>query len=1075
MVHTQGIICQSCYMGSSKGHTVLFLLLLVIMLDMPVNSREIEHSEPARLPLPVTPITPTNPKVESMVGSSDVVMQLQPEDKSIRLLLLYDDIMNSTDEENRRRAASLRLDTSETSSEELRSVLFAQYGIDFDTGAVEDRIETSQARFEIVEAHRMAIDSKDNNLVLLSGDVTVRLFGSEKEQVIEVSASSLVVDMDAKLVAALGSVRFSDVQDETIEQIDARIISYRWESGHLIVRDGTTSIERTNSEGDTVELFTSGQQISYSGDRSVITFDKGVVATASKDPYASISADKLMIIEGGDMFVQNAWISIGRVPLVWLPFVFYPGQTFIFNPAIGFDTDRGLFFSTTTELYGTYPGIEKSDTSSFSTLLETDQNEEKIQDGWVYRSRPDEDQMSSAQRWARSSKSYMVLLFDTYSDRGTFVGLDSVNNFLSNTHKLGLYGGIALPGRIPVISSVYDIPDVRYAIEASYKIDTKFLDLDMQLPVYSDPRVKKDFGNRLTSFSIGALRGTQAFPTSFNNDITSYSWTMKASATIPTEAINPYISRFSINQLGAKAVWKSNTKTDGPGYSLSSLVIPELNFGLSGTLLTLQKKGRASDGKETDDLQDDKSVESSEMTEELFEGLPIASLYEIPSSDVAKTASGSLDQSSLKVSYRLNNVLSYSMHEIASASANQQLYGKVSGAVTVEGYVAPSWFSFNTEMTPTITFSADDEDNKGRIILDTVAKSSIPLIGLSHQLSFRLYSLDWESPNPSNETWGTWTSTDVLRHTISLSRPLVLGEGTMTMSLSADLPPKNVSLTPKIAYVYQSLSTSISQRFNENESGYLVPGTMQWTFNYKEKDMFVVDATMLYSFKDLLDTPNAFFDPLTIKLSSSQFLFKSYLTLSQSFDFAAKDLLFNSMVAKISIPWLNIAFYSKGAATSLTPIALDVETRLEGFETYWWKKRIGLRLDLISSFRYGFSDMRETSWRFTLITGFSIAEFLELQLEVKSANRGFSRYGSILELGKDLLRSFDFFGDGRLSTQFNMESISFHLVHKMKDWDLHCKYEGSVVLSDLEWRWKPVFSIFLQWKAIPEIKVDRSF
>ena len=157
------------------------------------------------------------------------------------------------------------------------------------------------------------------------------------------------------------------------------------------------------------------------------------------------------------------------------------------------------------------------------------------------------------------------------------------------------------------------------------------------------------------------------------------------------------------------------------------MVIPELNFGLSGTLLTLQKKGRASDGKETDDLQDDKSVESSEMTEELFEGLPIASLYEIPSSDVAKTASGSLDQSSLKVSYRLNNVLSYSMHEIASASANQQLYGKVSGAVTVEGYVAPSWFSFNTEMTPTITFSADDEDNKGSIILDTVAKSSIPL------------------------------------------------------------------------------------------------------------------------------------------------------------------------------------------------------------------------------------------------------------------------------------------------------------------------------------------------------------
>jgi hypothetical protein len=66
-------------------------------------------------------------------------------------------------------------------------------------------------------------------------------------------------------------------------------------------------------------------------------------------------------------------------------------------------------------------------------------------------------------------------------------------------------------------------------------------------------------------------------------------------------------------------------------------------------------------------------------------------------------------------------------------------------------------------------------------------------------------------------------------------------------------------------------------------------------------------------------------------------------------------------------------------------------------------------------------------------------------------------------------------GDGRRNTQFTIEAIEFNLVHHMADWDLHCKYEGSVVLSDMEWRWHPVFSIYLNWKAIPEIEVDRQF
>ncbi len=137
--------------------------------------------------------------------------------------------------------------------------------------------------------------------------------------------------------------------------------------------------------------------------------------------------------------------------------------------------------------------------------------------------------------------------------------------------------------------------------------------------------------------------------------------------------------------------------------------------------------------------------------------------------------------------------------------------------------------------------------------------------------------------------------------------------------------------------------------------------------------------------------------------------------------------------------------------------------------------RIDLGLELITSFYYSFQDPSATNLRLTAGMHFTIAEFLDLKLSLTSVNKGFSTYSSFSDVLDDLLKSFDFFGNGRYSTQFNMESVSLELTHYMDDWDLHCKYTGSVVLSNMEWLWKPVFTVFLQWKSIPEIKVDKRF
>ena len=85
--------------------------------------------------------------------------------------------------------------------------------------------------------------------------------------------------------------------------------------------------------------------------------------------------------------------------------------------------------------------------------------------------------------------------------------------------------------------------------------------------------------------------------------------------------------------------------------------------------------------------------------------------------------------------------------------------------------------------------------------------------------------------------------------------------------------------------------------------------------------------------------------------------------------------------------------------------------------------------------------------------------------------------GSIMrkEMWDDLLRSFDLFGEGRYNTNFNMSSLSFEVVHYMSDWELHCNYSTSVVLSQNVYTFVPEFSIYLSWNILPDLSIDRSW
>jgi hypothetical protein len=1000
-----------------------------------------------------------------------------------RILLLTDEIETSTISELVRRLTALQLD--ETGDiDTLKNRLYDYYGITKSELDSEEISAKTDYILEIIKSDRMLAVKGPVPYVLLQGSVEIGFLLQSEEVPRELQADRILLDLDNKQLSAMGNVIFRDEKGTTLQQVQGEIVSIYWDIGNIRISEGSTSMLRKNSDGDDVEFFTMGDTVTYFGDQGSVLFENGLITTNQEHQYFSISAEKLLLIDGGDMFIKQAWISIGRVPLLWIPILYYPGQTFIFNPAFGFDLDKGLFFSSTTEIYGTYEKIEKSDESSFTTLLSSGDTGERVKNGWIYTTSPqDYDGGSSLEKWARSSGSYLTLLVDAYQNTGTFIGLDTLNFFKSKQYSFGLTAGLAFMGNLVPLSGVYDIPSVRYLFDGKFTIKTSFADVSLSLPIYSDPKVKLDYANRLTSFSIGSLTGEQDFPDTFRSDITSYTWNLDGSFTFGVSSLNPFVSSLKISRLSASANWKALplSANMGPGYTLSSMTIPDFNATIAGKLFSLKipLMQRSVPLDNTIEKNDFPTVPESTWG---YEEFGIDPLYTAPVSAKPLKQATNQKNHSLDLSYSLNQATTNTYQLENLQSTGESLYTKTQGTITLSGSIAPSWFDFSQELVPLFTFSDKDATQDLRFSMQSITKTSIPFLGLSYTLSARVYAFNSESStaNPipvQTEEWGSWDTKTISIHQLAITTPIPIGQGTLTASLTGVLPPLKVSLTPKIQYRQGKTNTSISYRLSDNGDGGLSGDLLSHAYSYNDPNGVTFSIISYYDTSYLFTsvTPIFTWSPFSTKLDGTIRFFDKYLRISQKIDYIAKNNAFNALESSVTIPWLSLSLLSSGTVGQVKPRSMNISTQINGYSKFWWKNRINLGLDLLSTFHYNFIDDTSTNLRIKAGISFSIAEFLSLKLSITSVNKGFSQYTDFSSMLQDLIKSFDFFGTGRTSTQFNMESVSFELIHYMEDWDLHCKYTGSVVLSNMEWVWSPVFTVFLQWKSIPELKVDKRF
>ncbi|MDY0288404.1 MAG: hypothetical protein RBR15_06230 [Sphaerochaeta sp.] len=987
--------------------------------------------------------------------------------------------------------------------EEMRFALYAYHGI---TALSLEEGPSSRQTYTLTILHADLVynDRSLSSLVVLEGNAAVEFSLTDDKGLKQLSAEKMVVDLNNSLLIAFGDVVYDEGGDKSsVQKVTGDIVSLNWKSKALLVTGGTTTTERKNSEDEDVSFFTTGTTISYNGSGDGIFFDQGFITTNKKHAYSSITADSLAFLSGGDLLIKGAYLSIGRVPVLWVPAFFIPGVRMVGNPAIGFSSDRGMFLNTTFEMYGTYPNFKKAKGSSFTSLLAGESDASFIPSGSVYGAR--QGPVTPFEKWASDSGSFLALMADSYEQSGVTVGLEARHSFFSKKVVLNSSLRLAVhPGGKESLTSFGDFPKVRMYGSNKFVVDTSWADLSITMPFYSDPTVRTLYGNRLTSFSFDALLGKrQEFPSDFSGDVRTFTWKVDGSFDFPTKKFGSYIKVARISTLNATIDWQwgnSDPLSPSYGYRVNKLTLPELQATISGELFSWsrplaesgKKEGPAQETLENEGNNENTGKGESEKTKLTtpFSLDPTLGKPYVPTLATQAKATPTGGKQSITLGYSLDEKLVFSVPNLelpnTNWETNRNLYTSTNPTVVLDMVLHPSFFTFKQKIASPIITSEDRTKATyltRQVQVTSATSASVPLLGIRYDLEGKLYTFrDSRSTGTYeiDESSFSFTKEHVTKHQVRVAKSFALGYGTISPAITATLYPLTLSLLPSLGYSIGPWTLSGSLKFVDDQ-GALVPEKLASSVKFSIPALLL----SLAGTYDLKGMGTDRWEPLTLSGTAALELFSKRLTIRESFTFAASSELygpnyFKDLTTTLSIPFVTSTLVYAGPSDALFAESLTTQVALKDLSYSWWKRRITLKLALDAKLGISFVDTYATALSLTAKAGFSIAEFLDFSFSLTSSNRGFHRYYqgndfSFPLMWADLMRSFDLVGGGRNATQFNMNAVAVELTHYMEDWSLNCKYTGNVVLSGNQYKWVPVVQVFLQWKTIPELKVDEKW
>ncbi len=447
--------------------------------------------------------------------------------------------------------------------------------------------------------------------VLLRGDVVVEVRDVSDGTLQVIKAASLIFNQSRRTISAEGGVTYTLTRGGQTDTFTGKSLAFNLDSSEAVFYDGSTSrvVKKTGTE--LTNTFSGETMTRISNDTVILQNGSFTSSDTPADPLFQVRAATVWLLAPGEWAVQNAVLLIGRVPILYLPGFFWPGDDFFFNPNVGYRSREGSFLQTTTYLIG----HRKKEENPISFL----QLGESGDAGYALEQRGLFLHKMPGTTAPKDSGHTLKLMLDAYSRLGFLAGLagdfSPVGTFRTS---IGLSRSIFWDSTsqlytpyLPVGRDSYDTGEefwnstsffglpvpIRYGLEGSVKTSGTFYSMDAAFQYFSDPYFTSDFYTRSESSMLSALFTQQNTTTTTTAAQTNLSWDLSGKLDFTKMVNSPYVQNLSVSNLNLKMTWQSNTpsglsdpEASDPGrayYYPSSITAPNVSVTMSGDLLNV--------------------------------------------------------------------------------------------------------------------------------------------------------------------------------------------------------------------------------------------------------------------------------------------------------------------------------------------------------------------------------------------------------------------------------------------------------------------------------------------------------
>lgn len=980
-------------------------------------------------------------------------------------------------------------------------------------GAAAKRILTiSSAR----SAEYFTIQEIDENYVLLQGDVLVEL--KEGEATHRIRAQKILLNQTANLLTAEGNIEYTFQKGEHRDLFRGRKITFDVESWEGVFFGGGMEGDR-DVGGKKVHFYFDADSIAKLQAGTVV-MDRGLITSCDieGDPHYHIEARKIWVLAPGEWAISNAVLYIGRIPVLWVPFFFRPGDEFFFHPAIGSRTREGNFLQTTTYLIGR----KKRSPSAISVLAAAEPTGQQYQReirGLFLR------QKEGEQIPVKEDRMLKVLL-DYYSRLGGFAGV--IGDF---PPQVSFRAGLGISRNIYSVGGFYtpyepsagasrsvwnsswvfgaEVP-FRYGTEAKWNLAKGGYRLSGKFEYFSDPTFTTDFFNRSEETAVSKLLGLEPSPTSTQlaiqtaeSEKVGLSWELSGQGESAKLATEPYLKKISVPYLSGNLSWQSRINAaidpEDPArkfYYPVSLKLPNAAVQLSGDLISIQARPKVQAAPKT------MRVPSQAVPIPLPAPLrlPEASGPNLEPSE-RKTESGLQDaEPALRPPAPKEN-LTVPAASPASFLLSYQVRPTLvmEQSFNSEDWAEPSQVRYDLDYTSLSTSGTSSLDWVLKMYEQLLSLSGSLSVSGSYQRSFRqsLGDADWVV-RVDRDRRG---SQALLRNifTVSFSPfPADPRFRATNVSYSLNWNVLRYLYDESASAVYgQPIYEALGPEWNaQTFSQHQLKAILGWQPAGRLNSLTLIcqlpplnasiSAKGEWYFWLLKTTVNTVFRQGS---ESWPFSVQEVLELSPQVNFSQEvqaDLFlesFEKSVTALNFWGLSSSFTAQRLAEGgVAPTYVTVAYRLAQKEWYFWKNRIRAQLAIQSNWSMNLQNFLDNRFNFSFSMKYFVYQFLELSFtSISYNNQTYLYFPSFAGASwrnpiVDLFDSFNFFDDAaRRRSAFKLKSVLFEMIHHLHDWDLTLRYEGKPSLitgadGRLQYTWYDSFSILLQWIPIPEMR-----